>query len=134
MDEHYRLLDLSTEIRTALDRRDLPSAWAGLGALADELLPHVRREERGIFTALREDGEFADEVAALEAEHADLDELLSDLDRDPPDFPARVRAMLDDLATHIDRENLGIFPVAVVTLSARGWDVVEAAHREDQPA
>jgi len=130
MDEHYRLLDLSTDIRAALDRGAAPAAWTGLGELAAQLLPHVRREERGLFAALREQGEFATEVAALEDEHASLDELLSDLDLRAPDFEGRVRAMLDELATHIDRENLGVFPVAVVTLSASGWQLVDEAHRD----
>jgi hypothetical protein len=29
--------------------------------------------------------------------------------------------------THIDKENLGVFPVAVVTLRARDWAIVDAA-------
>jgi hypothetical protein len=36
--------------------------------------------------------------------------------------------MMDDLVLHIDKENLGIFPVTVVTLGASGWAIVEAAH------
>jgi hemerythrin-like domain-containing protein len=36
--------------------------------------------------------------------------------------------LVADLSDHIDKENLGIFPVAVVTLGATGWDIVERAH------
>jgi hypothetical protein len=34
-----------------------------------------------------------------------------------------------ELDEHIERENLGIFAVSVVTLGARGWDLVERARR-----
>lgn len=40
---------------------------------------------------------------------------------------------MDHLAVHVEREDLGIFPVSVVTLGAIGWSVVEAAH-EDSPS
>jgi len=29
---------------------------------------------------------------------------------------------------HIERENLGIFPVSVVTLGTTGWETVRATH------
>ena len=29
---------------------------------------------------------------------------------------------------HVERENLGIFPVSVVSLGASGWQVVDEAH------
>jgi|RhiMethySRZTD1v2_1073278.scaffolds.fasta_scaffold1759997_2 hypothetical protein len=34
--------------------------------------------------------------------------------------------MMDDLATHIEKENFGVFPVAVVILGARGWATIQA--------
>jgi len=39
-----------------------------------------------------------------------------------------VEVLLADLEQHIEREDLGIFPVSVVTLGADGWDVVDRAH------
>ena len=44
------------------------------------------------------------------------------------DLEARVGSLLDELSLHIDKENLGIFPVTVVTLNAAGWATVSAAH------
>ena len=38
--------------------------------------------------------------------------------------------LLDDLAVHVEREDLGIFPVSVVTLGATGWAIVDRAHTE----
>ena len=43
---------------------------------------------------------------------------------------ARVLALLEELEEHIEREDLGIFPVSVVTLGAAGWATVERAHRD----
>ena len=39
-------------------------------------------------------------------------------------------ALLDDLGDHVEREDLGIFPVSVVTLGAAGWQTVDRAHAE----
>ena len=35
-----------------------------------------------------------------------------------------------ELDDHVERENLGIFPVSVVTLGATGWELVDRAHAE----
>jgi hemerythrin-like domain-containing protein len=128
MDEHLELLELGGEVRRALAAGDRSRAWQVLGSLARELDHHVSKEERGVFRALRDQGEYIEAVAELEGEHADFDELLSDLGLDDVDLEARVDRMLADLSEHIDKENLGIFPVAVVTLNASGWDTVSAAH------
>lgn len=36
--------------------------------------------------------------------------------------------LLEDLDVHVEREDLGIFPVSVVTLTATGWATVDKAH------
>lgn len=131
MDEHYALLDLAGDVRRQLVHGERAAAVSTLGQLADELVRHVGREERGVFTALREDGEFAEAVDELEAEHRTFDLELAELDPDSAGFPDRVTSLLDDLVLHIDKENLGIFPVAVVTLGARGWATIEAAHEAE---
>ena len=46
----------------------------------------------------------------------------------PRDFAATVTQLLDDLDEHVEREDLGIFPVSVVTLGATGWAIVDRAH------
>jgi hemerythrin-like domain-containing protein len=128
MDEHFDLLDLSGTIRRALAAGDRCGAWQALAVLAGQLDEHVRREEGGVFRALRDQGEFVEAVEELEGEHLDFDEALSELGLDDADLEERVTALLDELSLHIDKENLGIFPVAVVTLNATGWDTVTAAH------
>jgi hemerythrin-like domain-containing protein len=128
MDEHFELLDMSASVRQLLMVDDRGATWDALGQLAAHLLDHVRREEAGVFRALRDQGEFVDAVLELEAEHLSFDEALSQLDLASPDFEGQVNLLLDDLSLHIDKENLGIFPVTVVTLGAKGWATVDAAH------
>ncbi|WP_244929644.1 hemerythrin domain-containing protein [Nocardioides sp. W7] len=126
--EHAALVDEGTRLRAALSAGDRDTARDLLARLVEHLGGHVHREEQGIFTALRQHGEFADEVDALEGEHQDLDVAVAALDPDADGFDAAVRLLLADLEQHIEREDLGIFPVSVVTLGADGWDVVDRAH------
>ena len=130
MDEHTALLDEAYEVRKALGERDPARAMDLLRTLVGHLDRHVHREETGIFPALRDTGELLDEVDALEGEHRDLDAALDGLDPGAPDFAQRVTDLLHSLDLHVQRENLGVFPVAIVTLGAEGWDTIDAAHAE----
>ena len=128
MDEHLALLDAASDVETAQGRGDRAAAVAGLRRLADLLARHVRREEDGVFAALRASGEFLDQVAELEQEHRDFHDGMDTLDPGDPAFAERASAMFRHLSDHIDKEDLGIFPVSVVTLGASGWDIVARAH------
>lgn len=129
-DEHAALTDAADGVRRALAAGDRSAAVEHLSRLLPDLARHVAREERGIFTALREQGDFADEVEALEDEHVALDVAIAALDPLGADFEVRVRSLLGDLDQHIEREDLGIFPVSVVTLGATGWATVDRAHTD----
>jgi hemerythrin-like domain-containing protein len=129
MDEHLSLLDLAGDIRRALSTGDRPAAVARLEVLARHLIAHVRREEAGVFTALKNQGDFVEEVDTLEAEHVSFDEAVAGLDPSSAGFEDTVARLLRDLDDHVERENVGIFPVSVVTLGATGWDTVNAAHQ-----
>ena len=128
MDEHAALLHEAAGVRAALGAGDRALAADRLGVLVAHLGTHVSREETGVFTALRRAGDFVEEVEALEEEHVGLDRAVADLDQAAPDFGDRVTRALDDLAEHIEREDLGIFPVSVVSLGASGWETVGLAH------
>ena len=132
MDEHYALLDEAHEIRKAMANGDRETARTRLQRLVRHLDTHVRREEEGIFTALREQDEYVEEVELLEKEHAGFDAAIAALDPASLDFERAVSDLFVELDTHVERENLGIFPVSVVTLGAHGWELVEQA-REDHP-
>jgi hemerythrin-like domain-containing protein len=128
VDEHVSLVEDGAALRTALARGDHATAHGLLARLVAHLDSHVRREEEGIFRALRDQGDFADEVDALEGEHRDLDAAVAALDPGSRSFEAAAGALLAELEQHIEREDLGIFPVAVVTLGLAGWDTIDAAH------
>lgn len=130
MDEHFEMLELSGEIRALMAAGDRAGASVKLAVLEQRLAPHARREERGVFAALAEQGDFADEVRMLEGDHRAFDETFEELAPAAPDFEQRVKTLLADLAHHIERENLGIFPVSVVTLGTEGWETVARAHAE----
>lgn len=129
-EEHVALSDEADAVRRALRADDQETAVSLMAELVGHLRRHVRREELGVFTALRERGEFGEEVAALEGEHLELDATIAALDPQGEEFGASVLALLADLDQHIEREDLGVFPVSVVTLGAAGWATVEHAHAE----
>lgn len=122
MDEHVRLLDLAGDVRRVVDR-DLGAARQRFAELVYLLDAHVRREERGLFAVLREAGEFVEHVDELEAEHARLDAAVAAL----PGGEAWADALapvLRALAEHIYKEEQGLFPAALATLSGDQWDAV----------
>jgi hemerythrin-like domain-containing protein len=128
MDEHTSLVDQAHRVRHDLGTGHLAAAMSRLSDLVAQLDRHVRREEDGIFRAMRTSGEFLDEIQELEGEHRDLAAAIAVLDPASADFTARVTSLLDDLDCHVEREDLGIFPVSVVTLGATGWATVDRAH------
>jgi hemerythrin-like domain-containing protein len=135
MDEHLALLDVASDVEIALRHDDRPRVLETMHRLADLLDRHVRREEEGVFTALKEAGPahtdqaVLDELRELEEEHVDFHARIAALDPADPSFGETVPALFAHLSDHIDREDLGIFPVSVVTLGAHGWDTVAAVHR-----
>ena len=130
MDEHTALADEGHYVRQALGAGDLPGAMRLLTGLVAHLTRHVRREEDGIFLAMRAAGEFVDEIGDLEGEHRELAAVVAALDLGSTTFAADVSRLLDDLDTHVEREDLGIFPVSVVTLGASGWATVDDARKQ----
>lgn len=129
MYEHDALLDQAVHIRHALLRQRWDLAAQLLDVFSHLVRSHVAREEAGVFRALRDAEAFVDEVVDLEADHVDLDLALSGLDPLRPEgLQDRFDALVRDLTEHIEREDLGVFPVAVVSLGAGGWATVERAH------
>jgi hemerythrin-like domain-containing protein len=127
MDEHFVLLDLAGEVRRRIAEGDRPEAMVGLERVQAELAPHVWVEENGLFAAMRESGDFVEHVEELERDHLDIDGTLAGLDPGDPAWTERVIATLDLLEEHITKENVGLFPAAVVSLGASGWETVSAA-------
>jgi quercetin dioxygenase-like cupin family protein len=128
MDEHTELVEQADRVRSDLGAGDPAAAMTRLTGLAAHLDRHVRREEDGIFRALRDQGDFVDEVVELEGEHRVFEATIAGLDSGSPDFGATVGRLLEDLDNHVERENLGIFPVSAVNLGAAGWATIDEAH------
>jgi len=128
MDEHMELLEIAGDLRRALLAHDDVQAATKRDRLVELLADHTGREEAGVFTALKEQGDYVDEVDTLEGEHVSLDQAFAALDLGTPAAVDLLDRAVADLSDHVDKENLGIFPVAVVTLGATGWEIVERAH------
>jgi hemerythrin-like domain-containing protein len=135
MDEHLHLLELVGDLRRLLVHGDRVAAAGLRTRIVDLLAAHTGREEAGVFAALRAQGDYIDAVDELEGEHVTLDGAFASLDLDDPGAVDALDRVVADLSDHIDKENLGVFPVAVVTLGASGWGMVERAHeRSSSPA
>lgn len=128
MDEHFALLEIAGNIGRDLAAGERCAVEGGLLELERRLNEHVDREERGIFAALKAQGDFLDAVVDLESEHVAFAAEVEDLSPQAANFRERVGRLLEELSDHIDKENLGIFPVAVTTLGASDWDIVSRAH------
>ncbi|MFI1196443.1 hemerythrin domain-containing protein [Micromonospora sp. NPDC020750] len=118
--EHEAIANAAGRLRVAV-RAGGDDALPALDALVALLLPHTTTEEDGLFAELRAEGSLAEAVAKLCAEHDDIHGVLGGVDRTAPDWPA-VLAALDRLHRHIDNEEHGLFPAAVITLPISAWD------------
>ncbi|GIJ31580.1 MULTISPECIES: hemerythrin domain-containing protein [Micromonospora] len=120
--EHEAIANAAGRLRTAIT-----SGGTDAVALLDELLallmPHTDIEERGLFVELRAEGSLTEAVDRLCDEHDDIHGVLGALDRKAPDWPT-VLAALDRLRRHIDNEEHGLFPAAVIALPIPAWDRV----------
>jgi hemerythrin-like domain-containing protein len=130
--EHEAIANAAGRLRRAITRGegDPVDALDGLLAL---LLPHTGTEEAGLFVELRAEGSLAEAVEQLCAEHDDIHGVLGAVDRSTPDWPA-VLAALDRLHRHIDNEEHGLFPAAVVALPIDAWDRVTPEPDPDRSA
>ena len=84
-------------------------------------------EEQGLFPALA--AGFPDHIAALRAEHRQVGPVLGEASagiRADPAWPARLVAALAMLREHIFKEQDGVFPAALATLTTAQWEAAEA--------
>nr|WP_030498893.1 hemerythrin domain-containing protein [Micromonospora purpureochromogenes] len=123
--EHEAIANAAGRLRGAV-RAGGPDALVALDALLALLMPHTATEEDGLFVELRAEGSLAGAVAKLCAEHDDIHGVLGGVDRADPDWPA-VLAALDRLHRHIDNEEHGLFPAAVIALPIPAWDRITPA-------
>lgn len=127
MDQHDELAALGDSAVRALRQGDVAAATAELTELTTLLKAHNDVEERGIFAAMRELGEFVELTDELAAEHVVMQARLGDFAREPA--VSDLVHLLDDLADHVEKENRGVFPFAYSAFSGSEWETVEHAHR-----
>ncbi|HEX9031966.1 MAG TPA: hemerythrin domain-containing protein [Streptosporangiaceae bacterium] len=125
--EHDLVLSLLGEVRAAHAGADTARMAELARQIAAVLGPHTEVEEQGLLPAMAAD--FPDHVAALHAEHRKVEAVLGEASAgDPvdPAWPARLVVTLAILREHIFKEQDGIFPAALTTLSTAEWEAAEA--------
>jgi hemerythrin-like domain-containing protein len=127
--EHDRLRELSRELVDACEACDLDAARDLAARMLTVLWPHTSVEEDGLFPALA--AEFGDYLGTLQTEHRRIHAALENLFfvAPPAYWPENTIAALDLLFEHILKEQDGLFPAALATLDAHGWESVIAARQ-----
>jgi hemerythrin-like domain-containing protein len=120
--EHEQIITLMGDVRRAVAGAPPTDLDAAHSALAAMLGRHTAGEERSLFAELRNDPELAGHVAALCAEHGELDTRLDQLLRGDTDAAHELE---DLLRRHIDKEENGLFPAAAISLDGAAWDRVD---------
>ncbi|WP_229070886.1 hemerythrin domain-containing protein [Actinoplanes sp. DH11] len=125
--EHDEVVGLMGKVRAARTAGDIDEMAAVARQIADILAPHTAVEEEGLFPLLADD--FPEQVAVLRAEHRHVEHVLVAAATRTPTDPAWPGALLDvlqDLRTHILKEQDGVFPAALTSLTGSDWDAVDA--------
>ncbi len=122
--EHEHIINAMGDLRRAsADATDEVLRGFAL-TLAGLLDPHTRIEEVGLFAELRKEEEFAAHVEGLCAEHTTLDGLLA---RVAQGDRSMVPVLDEALWRHIDKEENGLFPAAIIAVDGEAWTrIVEA--------
>lgn len=133
-EEHERLLDLTYGLRKAAKRADHAAVMT---TLADEIVPllqrHTDKEERGLFTQLRQAWGCDTRLDTLIDEHRDIEERIERIRAAAPAWPDEVRRLANDLSAHIMDEETDLFPYAVYELDDAHWSAIDAVHASSKP-
>lgn len=122
--EHDDIVNAMGVLRRAASAGDPAGTGACARTLASLLDPHTASEERSLFAELRLDAEFTEHVDGLRAEHREIDAALA---RVAEGDLAAVGALEHILRRHIDKEENGLFPAAVIALDGAAWERVVSA-------
>lgn len=132
--EHEQITELADHGLRALDQDDRSAAAGFFAQMVPLLRSHWQGEEEGVFKVMAQTEQlYADYVAPLVAEHRALDAFLTSLDLDVPEQRERVRREMAELGEHISREEDGLFPPTLTTLSGEQWDESIAAWHRAHP-
>jgi len=122
--EHDQVVDLIGQTRAAFGRGDLAAMRELCERISVVLGPHTVVEEQGLFPAMAPD--FPRQIAVLQAEHRRIETVLGEAvdgtAGSDATWPARLIEVLAVLREHILKEQDGVFPAALATLSNDQWD------------
>ncbi len=124
--EHDAVLDLLREIRGRVSADDARGAADVCVRLSHLLAPHTVVEEEALLPALAR--EFPDHVAVLVAEHELVSGVLASIAQlgvRSEFWPDGLLRALDVLRAHISKEQDGVFPAALSTLTPEDWEEVD---------
>ena len=131
--EHERVTDLAGDALRAIDVADYDKARRCVEGMAAGLASHWEGEENGLFTVMGREEEFAGYIAPLVQEHRALAAFLAVVNVADPCDQKRLRREVVDLDEHIAKEEDGLFPASLTSLSGRDWDEAMLAWREAHP-
>ncbi|WP_413098602.1 hemerythrin domain-containing protein [Streptomyces sp. Inha503] len=125
--EHERVVTLISHVRDAHRGGEVARMAEVAREIAAVLGPHTRVEEDGLFPALA--GDFPGQMAALEDEHRRIETVLAEAAGPflaDPTWAERLMETLDLLRDHILKEQDGVFPAALASLTTEQWEAIEA--------
>lgn len=126
--EHDAALGHVRTAELAATAGDLAGARAACAALDRLLAPHTAVEEEGLFPALAR--EHPAHVAVLVDGHRLVHGALAQLADDASDaWPARLVEALGVLRRHIAKEQDGLFPASLTSLTPSDWEAAEDVRR-----
>lgn len=122
--EHDAALEHVRNAERAAAAGDLPAALADAAALQLLLAPHTAVEEEAVFPALAR--EHPEHVAVLVDEHRIVHAALADLAAGTDDdWAQQLIGALAVLRTHIAKEQDGLFPASLSSLTTADWELAE---------
>ena len=131
--EHERVTNLGGDAVRAIDVGDLNKARRCVDGMAAGLASHWRGEENGLFAVMARDEEYADYIAPLVQEHRELADFLAIVDVTDRGDQERLRHEVIELLEHISKEEDGLFPASLTSLSGADWDASILAWQQAHP-
>jgi hemerythrin-like domain-containing protein len=129
--EHDVVVGLISAVRSASAALDIQRMAELAHSIAVVLGPHTQVEEDGLFPVMATD--FPDHIAVLRAEHRQVETVLAEASAGPsadPGWPARLTDALGLLRQHILKEQDGVFPAALASLTTADWEAIEKVRAE----
>jgi hemerythrin-like domain-containing protein len=124
--EHDLVVELVLAATSAIRGDDLDGAAELARVISAVLGPHSAVEERALFPAMV--AECGDYVSGLLAEHRLIEAALSEAAEGTPtdsQWPVRLEHAFTVLRGHIVKEEAGLFPAALATLTTASWEAID---------